>query len=328
MAFINTRKILGLGIEATQGSGNYSAVPTMTASHFNFRTYNIVYSPEINMAKRAYATGDYAKYEEIAGKRLCGVTFDVDLAPVSTASSGASLGNAPAWGKVAECCGLSATASGNSYSLITSKYMTNRTATIQINEWDEGASAQQFFVKIAGAMGTMKMIMDEVGYFVRMSFDFKGRLESMSDIAKGSIITPVMSNSTKATGVLSATISAISQTLDCEKIEFDLGNTLGILVNPAGATGIKGANIVDTEPTLTADPTMKLLATDAFYTTWTGNTTGAFNMTVGTNLQMNAGALQLQNAYQPGDRDGNVVNNLTFGAKRHATNPVFEINQE
>ena len=318
------KRTIGHVLEATP----YSAV-TLSAGDFDFRPYNITTSPEIEMAERFYATSNFDRYESIAGKRMGTIGFSFDLAPY-TINSGASAATAPNWGRILESGGLLATAqTATGYTWDTSVHNTNKTATILMQDIEEGnpASAVGLGVTLSGAMCTLKLVLEAVGKPVRADVEFKGRI-SIADIAAGAVKIPTGQSTVKSPGVLSSTITAFGSAVDIDSMELDFGNVLATIPAPAEAGGYLGVNITDVNPNMTLDPSLKRdTAGDGFWTKWTNETTGAFSMTIGGNITLSLPAIQINDAYKTADRDGNITNPITLNGTRHASLPVVRLLQ-
>jgi len=323
--FIDGRKLLGMADEVAV-SGAYSAV-VLSNGDFNVRVKNITYGPEINEAKRAYNTGDFGKFESIMGKRKGSISWDVDLAPAVDDSAGSNLGSAPAWADMLEGCGWSATAFSQSWQIQTVATKTAETRTIGVYEIEEGAvaSAQQNFIQLAGAMGNVQIILNEIGEFLTLHFEYQGRLEAISDTAAGSAFSGGGYDTSKPVGLLGSTLTAFGSAIDPDSMTIDCQNQLAYIVDPAKGQGVKGVNVTNREPTLTVNPYRQLDSYNTYFSKWVSSTTGAFAASVGTNLSINAAAVQIANAYQAGERDGNTIDEISLNILRGS--PELRITQ-
>jgi hypothetical protein len=79
--FLSALRTLGAKIEGTP----YTA-ETLTGADYDFRAYNIKYSPDLEEIKRKYATGDFSSFTSVIGKQRCKISFDIDLAWSGTAN--------------------------------------------------------------------------------------------------------------------------------------------------------------------------------------------------------------------------------------------------
>lgn len=290
---ILTNKItIGAKLEATP----YTA-ETLAQADYNFRAGDVSYSHEINEYKRKYASGILSNEQSVMGKQFGTVSFYVDLAFNSAP------GTTTPWGKLLQACGAletDHTTTGTSWKP-ESDY-TQKPITIEIVEKEEGTSPGQVVIKLAGCMGNCKIVLNQVGEPCRLEFEFKGRLESITERDFSSIITPSFTALALPARVLSSTIEIAGEAQDCDKMTLDFGNDLQPITDPSNATGIKGFQIVGREPTLTIDPYMRSLA-ESLYSDWKDSVPGSFSMEIGANGTLSAPSAQLI-TLNPGERAG------------------------
>lgn len=316
MSFISVFRTLGFKIETSP----YTA-ETLAAGDYNVPAVEISYDPSIAMLARKLARGDMSKDVSIAGKRSGNITFKIHLAWQGSATV------APSYFKCLQACGLLQTTPASNVVLTTNAACSKVPATIEIVEKDEGASPTQVVVKFRGCMGNAKFEVGNVGEPVAVTFEFQGVLVSITDRAFGSILTPTGFDTALPDAVLSASVKVFGEVQTCNKITIDLGNKIELFSDPAAAEGIQGAHVVDRNPTMDADPDLDTIANRGDYARLTGNTTGAFQMTVGSHLTFSAPAAQLITAYKPTDREGHVVNSKHFELKRSAGNDELVLTQ-
>jgi hypothetical protein len=311
------KKTLGFKLESTPYTSE-----TLAADDYDMCVYNIEYDNDIAMMARKCARGDLSNDTSIAGKRMVTISFAVDLAYQGAVDT------APTYFKALKACALKQTAHGSTgISLVTNADYTKVPATIEVVEKDEGASPSQVVVKARGCMGNARFVLDAVGQPVRIEFEFKGVLESITDRAFGSILNPTGFDTNLPDAVLSASIEMFSEEQQLDTITIDLGNTVEVYADPAQAEGLEGGHVVSRNPTIECDPDLELIATQGDYSRWTGNTTGAFSMTVGSQMTLSAPAVQIIKAYTPGDREGHTVNTKSYELKRSSGNDEFKLLQ-
>lgn len=309
--FITGKRKMGFKPEATP----YTA-ETLAVGDFDTRFYNVTYDLDIAEFKRKYATNDFAAFASVMGKRRGTITFSIDLAKA------AAVDTAPKWGDVLESCGFLETIVASTSVAYVPKASKNATpATIEVRESQVNESSgaeEQLAIVLKGCMGNPQFIMDEVGMPVRMDFEFQGVIVSITDKTGGSVITPTGFDVATPDAVLASTLTAFTEVQDLDSLNINMNNEIEITSDPANAGGLRGAYITNREPTMVIDPYLQLVAARDHFTRWTGNTTGAFSMTVGSNLTLSAPAIQITKAFDGADRNGVVVNTLNFLLTRKA----------
>lgn len=300
--FLESRRIIGFKIEGTP----YTA-ETLTSSDFDVPAYNIQYTPDIAMKARKIARGNFQREVAVAGKRKFSCSFDID------AQYGASAATPPTYWKCERACGqLQTTYTTVGVGLACNSDYSNVPATIWILEKEEGTSPDYLLIRAKGCMGNRKIVIDTVGAPAKHSYEFQGALVSIERVANASAPIPTGFNTTIPDAVMGVTISIYGEVQTIDKLTIDLGNTVEVYTDPSPDGGISGAHVVDRNPKVELDP--DLLNTDerAFWTRWTGETAGALVVQIGNSQQILSSAIQLEKAYQPGSREGHVVNNLTL----------------
>jgi len=299
---------IGAKLEATA----YTA-ETLVAADYDFQADGIQYGHEMNEYKRKYATGTLSQDISIIGKQSGSVSFYVDLAGMT------SVNTAGPYSKLLQACGAKETViSTTGVKWEPSSELTQKPITIEIVERSEGATPVQLVITLAGCMGNCKLVLNQVGEPVRMEFEFKGRLQSIADRAFASIIVPALVTTATTARVLSATLTHGGVAQDIDKMTLDFGNDVQPIVDPSNATGIKGFQIVGRDPTLELDPSMKLLATEAWYTQWKASTTGAFSCAFSATPLLTISAPKAQYIENgPEERNNYRVLKKKFGLKKN-----------
>jgi hypothetical protein len=322
MGFLNEKRTIGIKIESTP-----YAAEVLAAADYNVPAYNISYDPEIENLARKLARGDLSRDISIMGKRSITITFSVDL------HYQGAVNVAPDYAKVLQACAFRQVAHGaTGISWTTHSEYTNVPVTIEVVEKDEGTAATQVVIPASGCMGTMVMVMDNIGGTVRMDFTFTGVLGTIADRAFGSLLVPTgfdedSLNTALPDAVLSAGITMYGEVQRINTFTIDVANDVQNWTDPSQAEGIEGAHVVSRNPTLEMDPDLDTIANRADYGRWTGQTTGALSVAVGSNMTISAPAVQYIKAYAPGDREGHVTNQKSLELKRSSGDDELEILQ-
>ena len=322
MPFIAQKRTLGLKKETVNGTPDGT---DLAAGDFDIRAYNITYSPEINEFKRKIATGDISPFSSVMGKQFGSLKFSIDLAPHQTGTD-----NVPNWGKVFETCGLKETVvATTSVEYVPTCTQSNETATIEVVDRDEGASPVQVVVTLVGAVGTVTLVMEELGMPLRADFEYTGALGhaetpvivGIRDRAFGSIITPGSFLTSVPDAILASTLTQFGEAQDVNSVTIVQGNEISMVTLPSAGTGLKQAMIVNRDPTMTLDPYLDTVANRDNFTRWKAGTTGAFSMTVGSgasSFTVSAPKAQIVTAFDGSDRDGLVTNAMEFTLTRNS----------
>ena len=313
--FILNKRTLGLKLEGTA----YTA-ESLAVADFDQRAYNINYTTDVPMYDRKLARGHYSHDTAIAGRRSGTVSFSVDMYQADTVTS------APAYFDALRACGMQLYSGGSGTWLKPDADYSNVPCTIEVVERDEGTSPSQLVIKFRGCMGNAKLSYDNVGTPVRIDFEFTGVLDSITDRAYGSLLTPTGFGTVLPEAVLAITTTWISQSMKHSKMSIDLGNEVEMFTDPSKEEGYEGAHIVGRNPILEIDPDMTLIATRDYWGSLKANTTGAFQWKTN-RFTIDAPAAQLETPYNPGEREGHVSHNLTFGLKANLGNDELVIAQ-
>lgn len=314
MGFLLSKRTLGFKLEGTP----YSA-ETLVYTDYDVSAYNINYDPDIAMKARKLARGDYSRDPSVAGKRQITISFSVDM------HLGAAATTAPKYFKCLRACGMHQTTHAGGLTLDTHAGYNNVAATIEVAEMDEGASPSFLVVKAHGCMGNAKIVCDNVGEPVRVDFEFKGVLTSISDRAWASRLVPTTFDTAQPEAVMGVGITLFSEPQKCNTFTIDLGNDVQVYTDPSKAQGFEGARVVDRNPTLELDPDMELISEQADFARWTGNSLGVFQAQIGAYMNVRAPQVQYTKTYAPGDREGHVSNSKACELKRSSGNDELRI---
>lgn len=304
MSFLITRRTIGCKIEATP----YTA-ETLAATDFDVSAYNINYSPEIAMKARKVARGDFGSEVSIAGKQAMTISFSVDI------QEGATPSTAPNYFKVLRACGWKQTAySTTGIGLSLDSDYSNVPMTFEIVEKAEGTSPTQVVITAIGCMGNAKIMVDSIGEPCRIDFEFKGVFYAMEHRLFAAIRVPTGFMTNEPDAVMGVSMMAFDEVQTLSKLSIDCGNDVQVFTDPAKVgVGFSGAHVVGrSAPKVDIDPDLITTLTQDFYTRWRGNTTGNLSLSLGSNTKITSAHLQVDKAYAPGEREGHVVNNMSF----------------
>lgn len=302
MSFLVQRRTIGFKLEGTP-----YAKETLVASDFDIAAWNINYSPEIAMMVRKIAKGTFAKELSVAGKQTITVSFSVDV------QGGGAINNPPTYFKCLRACGMKQTihtTTGVSLSL-DSDY-SNVPATIEIVEKDEGYSPRQVVIAGRGCMGNARLVVNAVGEPGKIEFEFKGVLDVIEGRLPGAVLTPTGFDSEVPDAVMCVSVTAFGDSQTLNKITIDLGNDVQIYSDPKSCQGVSGAHVVDRNPKVDFDPDLVNIAVQDWWTRWTEETQGELQVFFGSTTYITSSSIQTNKAYAPGEREGHVVQNLSF----------------
>lgn len=314
--FLESLRTIAFKLETTPNTAE-----TLTSNDMDIRATDITYDCDFQITEQKNARGNWQRDISIAGKRGVKFTFKIPIYAADATTE-------PNFSKVLKACSMKHTeysGTGNGWE-VNSEYG-NVTATIEVHEKQEGTSPTFLVIKGAGCVGNVKIEAANVGEPAYMSFEFEGKLESVSDLAYGSRIEPSGVSTTTPDAFLNVGVTMFGEGICLNTINFDLQNDVQKYVCPSASAGWVGAHIVDSNPMVTIDADLKTIASSDNYSRITNETTGAFVAQIGDHITLNMPSAQITETYKPGERTGHVVNNLKFEAKRHATLAPFYILQ-
>jgi hypothetical protein len=296
---------------------------TLTASDFNFRARDVSYSPEVEMAARKYATGDFDAFKSISGKRSLTVEFTMDLA-----GAGGTGSSVPEWNDILVSCGLATAIGVSTASWETNADWSNRPATVWVQELsDDGNSSLQ--IRGKGMMGAPSLSLS-VGGVPQLSVSYTGCFVAATAVSPIAFSSSNV-DSTDPDAALEATVTLGGTAQPINEVSLDLGNNITLYEDISESTGYKGAYKTGHEPSVSLDPYLVSPSTQDHFAAWTGNTTAALNVKVGTGatqLRFEVPSMQRSSAYDGSDRDGFVGNAIEGIMTRSDSNGyVFRILQ-
>lgn len=284
------------------------------------------YSPNIEEYRRKILDGTLDKWTSVAGKRIGTVSFKVNLAPAGAAAT------PPAYFKLLQACMFKQTIHGaTGVSLVPHTELTHSPITLEIQELAEGASPSMLVTRLVGAMGNVTFMVGQVGEPVNLQFEFSGALDSIADRAFGAKLDLTSPSTVVPPALMGVTLTLAGVAQDLDSMEINMNNVVSPWPDPSKNGGIKGHYISDYAPTAVFDPTLKLIATEDFWSQWTNETTGAISIAMGGSpaLTISAPAAQyIQTGI--GSREGSRTLEKTLLLTNNefaSTNAVFEVLQ-
>ena len=300
---LESKRVVGAGIE----SAPYTR-EVLDVSDYDFRAFNIQYSPEIEMVAHECARGNWSKLPMIAGKRFGKVSWSTYLT-----SSGAAA-TPPDWGIASRACAMrQSIISTTGVSYITHSNYGNVPITIEVQELEEGLSARGVVVIFSGCMGNKKIVIEGVGKPIRIDYEFQGSLYIIEDRAAGAVLKPAGFDTVSPNIVMGATITAFTETVNLSQLEIDIKNQVMEEDSFNASSGVVGYHVVDLDaPTFKLNPYLQPLSVQNFYSKWIANTTGAMELILSGSpaITVSAPAMQVTKGYTPGSRNRMVSNNI------------------
>lgn len=318
MPFITQKRTIGGRIEATP-----YVRETLTSADYNFRAFNISYTPEIENVARKYASGDYSAFSSVIGKRSMTVSFSVHLAP----GSYSDLTTVPEFGKFLRGCAFRQEILAGGVRYVTHSDECGVPLTIEVAEEQCGATNNDLVIAVRGAMGNVNVVLDGVGQPVRLDFEFTGVLDGITDRLAASRIAPTGFPLTEPDAVLASSITAFSENQTIDTMSINVGNQVELYIDPTSPQGYRGAHVVNRDPTVSLDPYLELVASRGNFGRWTAGTTGSFQASIGSYFTLSAPAFQIVNGYAAGDRQGMSINSIEGILTRFAGDDEFRIVQ-
>lgn len=295
------------------------------------------YSANIAEYQRKILDGTLDQWTSVMGKQTGTVTLKVDIAPA------AAVNTIPAWSKLLQIAGFkvigwdggSAVAAGSAVegiSWVPHADNTHIPGTVEIQEIKEGSSADMLVTRMTGCVAVASFMIGTVGEPLQLMLAISGALVSVADRAFAAKLDPTSLSTIVPPafmGVTTLTVGGVTQDLD--SFEINMNSTASEWPDPTNAGGVKGFYLSAHRPTMTLDPTLKLIATEDFWGDWTDETTGALSIVMSSTpaLTLSAPACQLITA-EFADRNGARVNSKTLlltSNEGQSPNAVFELLQ-
>ncbi len=187
---------------------------------------------------------------------------------------------------------------------------TTKPITLEVVEMDEGLTPVQLVTKFGGMMGNCKVVLNTVGDPLRLEFEFRGKLISITDRTYANMIEFVAASQGNTSRVLSSVIThnAIEQQLD--KFTLDFGNEIQMKVLASDPTGYAHAQITARESKISCDPYTRTLAGEPDYTDWKNMTAGIFQLLC--SMYTVSAPVAQKTALGPNVRNGSRIYDKTF----------------
>lgn len=297
MPIVRKRSLLAAKIEATSGTAE-----TLANADGAFNVFNVNMTPNITFTERQ-GNGSFSQLAAQPETYGATVTF-------STEVYGNGLGTSPGWATTfLPACGWKATA--NTFAPVTDDAGTD-VKTLTMGFFVDGLRMQ-----MRGCAGSFKFVF-EPGKLARIDWNFQGVWQAVADVA---ILTPTfptnrpfrVANSVFTLGTYSPCFSSL---------EIDAGNE--IFLRPCAtntdSSGLSGAIITSRKVNGTIDPESVLVATKNVYGNWLSGTEESFSFALSDatdKITIAMPKFQATNV-QPTDRDGMLVDSISFQANRNA----------
>jgi hypothetical protein len=294
-----TRKaIFAAKIEATPGTAE-----SLGNSDGAFNAQQLMLEPTTEMVKRE-AQGRFARKTAIAGGIRGTYSFRTDLSWDGTATL-------PTW-VTTLLAGCGWVNSSGTVTPRTEEPGTN-VKTLTLGKYIDGV-----YERLAGCMGTAR-IQFETGRPTFIDWTFEGKWVTATDTA---LITPTFPT-VHPIRYAGATTTFNSVALCLSRCTIDLGNTIYLQECASDSSGYSFSIVQDREPTITADPGSRLVASQDRYGMLHASTEAEFSLTLAgfaTNatIEFSAPKAQLMSVKR-GDREGLSIDNLVFACNENTT---------
>jgi len=287
---------------AAQTETTVGTAETLAADDGVFNAYNLDIQGDIQVEERE-GQGGFDMLPGVAGRRGGSLSFTTDIEWDGTAT-------VPVWASTLfPSCGWV-----NSSGTFTprSEAPGTNVKTCTIGVFEDGV-----FKKLAGAVGTFQIFLPS-GRKCYINWNFQGVWQAVTDSA---IIEPTYPTDT-IVRFASATTTYDSVALCVEQMTIDAGNNIILRECASTDGGYISGLITSRYPTIEANPEATLVATDDPYGDWLAGNEAALSVVLDgpsdSDITISAPKAQIFNA-QEGDRDGLMVDNLTWQCNKNNT---------
>jgi len=295
---LTKKAVFAAKIEATPGTAE-----SLGNSEGAFNAMQLNLEPTTELIKRE-SQGAFARKKAITGGHRGTYSFRTDLSWDGTATL-------PSWvTTLLAACGWV-----NSSGTVTPRTESpgSNVKTVTLGKYIDGV-----YEKLVGCMGTAK-IMLETGRPSFIDWTFEGKWAAATDAA---VIAPTYPT-VHPIKYASATTTFNSVALCLSRMTIDLGNKLYLQECASDATGYSFTVITDREPTVSADPDSKLVATQDRYGILHASTEAELSITLAgfatdATIEFSAPKAQLMSVKR-GDREGLSIDNLVFACNENTT---------
>lgn len=256
--------VVGVQAEATA----YTAETTWATTDV-FTAWDIDFSYEGDLFTPAELSSNWGQKPRFPGGRFkCGLKFKTYLR-----GQNATVGAEPYWSIAAGGAGLKVVSSPATSCVISPTETFTGTGGFPDESYSFVFYNGSLRLLGFGGLANWKVV-HKAGEPSYMEFDYKGMLNATIDATPP---VPAGESTLTPPAFVSAGLTTIgTETPVIENLEFDLGNTLSVLVDANASKGIKGYAITARKPTLKFDPEDTTVADIDYRGQWTAGTTGAF----------------------------------------------------
>jgi hypothetical protein len=295
VTLLKQKRCLAAKVETTVGTAI-----ALSGSDAAFNAYDVMIQPKINFQQRE-GQGGFGYLSSVPEGYIGEATFKTPLTFDGT--------NVPTWASVLlPACGFVETS--QVFNPVTEAPGSNvKTLTI-------GCFLDGVFKSIRGAMGNVKFVLP-TGKMAYAEWTFSGAWVGPTDVA---ILTPTYPTSEHSIRASGGASSFNSVALCFENVTIDVGNVLTARECTTTESGIHSFLVTGRNPTITANPEAKLVATRDSYGNMLSRTEGIFTTTLlgsgASTLAFSAPKAQITSISEA-DRNKLVTDEITWQCNRN-----------
>ena len=321
MPMLNNLTILAAIDEVTPGT-----TTTVSNANYNVRVRNINLKTNVEMHDEdsKVSTGDHGEDSAVAGNQTAELEFDIRCC------WGGGAGDPPAWWKFAEYVGadnVAFTTVGEGLEPLNA--LDNKTATMVIQEPQQGSGTSAIQTTLAGVSGTATIGAEATGAAINAHFKMLGKVTGVTTITSGDILTLTSPESTITERFIDTdiTLSGVAAQ-KCSSWSLDLGNEVQPVLNQSDATGVEYFGIVRRKPRFSCNPLKSLPSAFDMYGKWKDMTLGTIILSVGAanHFKLTVPVAQILAAPQA-EREGYGMWDMNYKCLRNGTSDA-RINDE
>lgn len=302
-----------IGALLAKAESTYSAdpVPTGASDAVPCMRGQVTLTLESDPSERQILDGGFSRLIGDNSLPRGKIAFSVELLGNGTIQNGSTVHTT--FSKLLKACDMTETATAESTGGAADGYITYSPGIAT----DAGSSVTFYFHselkrhKLTGAKGTVKFRM-EAGKYAYADFEFRGIYNAVSDQSFPSL-TFALTNKPPLF-VAASTLTWGSYTPIISKLDFDLGNQIGMRTDPTATYGVKGFCIGDRKITGSFDPESVAEATQPWFADWSTPTlrtlTAVLGSTAGNRFTFTATCMIRSLAY--GDRNQSRVHSVNI----------------
>lgn len=295
MTLLKQKRVLAAKVETTVGTAI-----SLAGADAAFNAYDVMIQPKINF-QQIEGQGGFGYLPSVPEAYIGEATFKTPLSFNGTTT--------PTWASVLlPACGFVETT--QVFNPVTEAPGSNvKTLTI-------GCYLDGVFKSICGAVGNVKFVLP-TGKMAYAEWTFSGAWITPTDVSILTPTYPTTEHSFRASGGAS---SFNSVGLCFENVTIDLGNVVTARECTTNASGIHSFIITGRNPTITANPEAKLVATRDSYGNMLSRTEGIFTTTLSGNGTLAFSAPRAQiTSISEADRNKLVTDEITWQCNRNGT---------